>query len=67
MNKFLYETARQLIALDTVSAHSNLPAAEMLANLLEARTFGYRCSKSRLTGWRRPTSSHGPVPRSPTV
>lgn len=39
MNKFLYETARQLVSLDTVSAHSDQPAAELLANLLERARF----------------------------
>lgn len=39
MNKFLYETARQLISIDTVSAHSDRPAADLIANLLERAHF----------------------------
>jgi len=39
MDELVYETARRLIAFDTVSSNSDLPAAEFLGNLLEGAGF----------------------------
>src|SRR5258708_4264685 len=39
MHDFLYDTLRNLIAFDTVSANSNLAAAEFLADRLDGAGF----------------------------
>lgn len=46
MTDFLYDTIRRLIALDTVSANSNLEAAEFLADLLSSA--GFKTSFQRI-------------------
>jgi acetylornithine deacetylase len=50
MNEYLYETARRLIAFDTVSAHSDRAAIDYLAGELRARKFNAAIQTVELNG-----------------
>ena len=50
MREMLYETARRLIAFDTVSSRSDAPAAEFLAERFESLGFKVTCQRIELSG-----------------
>ncbi len=50
MRETLYETARRLIAFDTVSSRSDAPAAEFLAECFEGLGFKVACQRVELSG-----------------
>lgn len=50
MRETLYETARRLIAFDTVSSRTDAPAAEFLAERFESLGFKVECQRVELSG-----------------
>src|SRR5438552_3849696 len=50
MASYLHETARRLVAFDTVSAKSNAAAAEYLADELERHGFRVACQRYEVAG-----------------
>ncbi len=50
MREMLYETARRLIAFDTVSSRSNQPAAEFLAERFQSLGFKVACQRVEISG-----------------